>query len=342
MKNWLLRKTIFDSLGFSFLFAIILYVLLRPGEEHFLQLKENFIIFLILFIVSFLLSLLINYFNIPTWGDKIFISRIVKVDEKQSYLQKNFWKWQSLIIMAALFIIGLRVTDFSLRNIFDKDGFAGAVRIFSELLQPNFEILPRAILRMFETVFMAFLATVFAIPIAFVLSFAAAKNIMKHPLAYAAYLLLRTILNVVRSIEAFMWAIIFSVWVGIGPAAGFLALMVHSVASLAKQFSEIVEGINDGPVEAIQSCGANQLQTIWFAIVPQVLLPFISFAVYRWDINVRMATIVGFVGGGGIGKLLIAYQGQAQWKEVGCLFLVIAVVVWILDLSSAYLREALK
>lgn len=342
MKNWFLRRAIFDSVGFTFIFSVILYILFQPSEEHFLQLKENFIIFLILFVVGILLSLLMKHYKILTWGDKIFISRSFQTDNNLSSMKRNFWKWQTSVILILLFIIGLRVTDFSLKNIFDQDGFAGALRIFSELLQPNFEILPRAVLRMFETVFMAFLATAFAIPIAFILSFAAAKNIMKHPLAYVVYLALRTILNLVRSVEAFMWAIIFSVWVGIGPAAGFLALMIHSIASLAKQFSEIVEGVSDGPVEAIQSCGANQLQTIWFAIVPQVILPFISFTVYRWDINVRMATIVGFVGGGGIGKLLIAYQGQAQWKEVGCLFLVIALVVWILDLSSAYLREALK
>ena len=139
-----------------------------------------------------------------------------------------------------------------------------------------------------------------------------------------------------------MWAIIFSVWVGIGASAGMLALMIHSIASLAKQYSEIVETVSDGPIEGIQATGASQLQTIWYAIVPQVILPYISFTVYRWDINVRMATIVGFVGGGGIGKLLIAYQGQAMWEEVGCIFFVIAVVVWLLDQGSAYIREALK
>jgi phosphonate transport system permease protein len=121
-----------------------------------------------------------------------------------------------------------------------------------------------------------------------------------------------------------------------------LALMIHSVASLAKQYSEMVESAEEGPIEAIESTGANKLQTIWFAIVPQVLLPYISFTVYRWDINVRMATVIGLVGGGGIGTMLIQYQGQAMWREVGCIIFVIAVVVWALDLASAHIREALK
>jgi phosphonate transport system permease protein len=81
---------------------------------------------------------------------------------------------------------------------------------------------------------------------------------------------------------------------------------------------------------------------VWFAIVPQVVLPYISFTVYRWDINVRMATIIGLVGGGGIGTMLVQYQGQAMWPEVGTIIVVIAVVVWIMDQASAYIREALK
>jgi phosphonate transport system permease protein len=153
---------------------------------------------------------------------------------------------------------------------------------------------------------------------------------------------IRTLLNVTRSIEALVWAIIFSVWVGIGPFAGMLALMIHSIASLTKQYSEAVETVSEGPIEGVQSCGASKLQTIWFAIVPQVVLPYISFTVYRWDINVRMATIIGLVGGGGIGTMLIKYQGQAMWPEVGTIIVVIAVVVWILDQGSAYIREALK
>jgi phosphonate transport system permease protein len=121
-----------------------------------------------------------------------------------------------------------------------------------------------------------------------------------------------------------------------------LALMVHSIASLAKQYSEIIETVNEGPIEGILSTGATRLQMIWFAIVPQVILPFISFTIYRWDINIRMATIIGLVGGGGIGTLFMQYSGQAMWNEVGTIVLVIAFVVWFMDTASAYIREALK
>jgi phosphonate transport system permease protein len=121
-----------------------------------------------------------------------------------------------------------------------------------------------------------------------------------------------------------------------------LALMVHSIASLAKQYSEIVEGIEDGPVEGIESTGASRLQVIWFAVVPQVVLPYISYTVYRWDTNVRMATILGLVGGGGIGVTLMEYFGQAMWPQVGCIIFVIASVVWIMDAFSSHVRAAIK
>jgi phosphonate transport system permease protein len=156
------------------------------------------------------------------------------------------------------------------------------------------------------------------------------------------YTTLRVVMNIARSIEPLIWAIIFSVWVGIGPFAGMLALMIHTIASLTKQYSEQIECVEEGPIEGVQSTGANGLQVIWFAIVPQIVLPFISFTIFRWDINVRMATIIGLVGGGGIGTMLMNYQGQALWHEVGTLAILIIIVVWAMDAASAYLREALK
>ncbi|OYZ23983.1 MAG: phosphonate ABC transporter, permease protein PhnE [Bdellovibrio sp. 28-41-41] len=342
MKSHLAKRLIFDSICFGFIFCIALIVVVNPTDDQWLNLSWNSMVAVIAGILGMALSQILISKKIKTLGESLFEPDFKKNHSDEKPFYRQFAQWQLFVLLFLLFAAGLKSTDFSIYKILDKDGFDGAMRIFSKLLNPNFDLLPSAVMKMFETIFMAFLATAFSIPIAFVLSFAAAKNIMKHPAAFVVYLLLRTFLNVIRSVEAFMWAIIFSVWVGIGASAGMFALMVHSIASLAKQYSEIVETVSDGPIEGIQATGASQLQTIWYAIVPQVILPYVSFTVYRWDINVRMATIVGFVGGGGIGKLLIAYQGQAMWEEVGCIFFVIAVVVWLLDQGSAYIREALK
>jgi len=120
-----------------------------------------------------------------------------------------------------------------------------------------------------------------------------------------------------------------------------IALLVHSIASNAKLYSEAIESIEAGPVEAISATGANKVQIVWHAVVPQIILPFLSFTIYRWDINVRMATIIGLVGGGGIGTMLMQYQGLARWREVGLIVLMIAFVVWIMDYISAKIREAI-
>ena len=149
-------------------------------------------------------------------------------------------------------------------------------------------------------------------------------------------------MNISRSIEPLIWAILFAVWIGIGPFAGAMALMVHSVSSLVKQYSEAIEGVDEGPIEALQATGANRVATAWFAVVPQVVLPYLAFTIYRWDINVRMATIIGLVGGGGIGGLLIQEQGLAHWTQVGTIAFLIFTVVWSMDFFSARVREAIQ
>ena len=136
-----------------------------------------------------------------------------------------------------------------------------------------------------------------------------------------------------------MWALIFVTWFRLGPFPGMVALMVHSVAALGKLYSEQIESIDPGPLEAVRASGATELQTVAYAVVPQIIPPFISFTIYRWDINVRMSTIIGLVGGGGIGQMLFQYQNLGQWRTVSVAVILIVVVVMVLDTVSARIRE---
>ncbi len=336
-----IRALVFDGITLTFLFLVLTVQVVHPNEQQMLNLQFNSLLTAAYFVGSLVVSGLMTKFHIMTWGEHIFLPAYKKKQTATSWY-KTFWGWQAIITLIVTFTVGLVMTKFSIYELTDPDGLSGALRLFGGIFSPDWSILPRAVNNIIETLFMAFIATALAIPFAFVLSFLSARNVMKSPLAFTIYMLLRTFFNVVRSVEALIWAIIFSVWVGIGPFAGMLALMVHSVASLAKQYSEMVESIDEGPLEGILSTGASPFQVVWYSVVPQIILPYISFTVYRWDINVRMATIIGLVGGGGIGTLLIQYQGQAMWPQVGCIIVVIAVVVWLLDQASAYLREALK
>lgn len=342
MKSYMFRRSALDGVSFALLISVIAHLIFNPTEEQLMNLSLVSSIFVGSIFVGGFLSHRLNLAGIKTFGENLFEPAYMKAKAEAKPWYQTVWGWHLAITILILFVVGIFKTKFSIYELLDEDGFAGAQRLFKGIFSPNWDVLPAAVLNIIETIFMAFMATFLAIPFAFVLSFMSAKNIMKHPAAYAVYMFLRTAMNVMRSIEALVWAIIFSVWVGIGPFAGMLALMIHSVASLTKQYSEMVETVYEGPIEGVQSCGASKLQTIWFAIVPQVVLPYISFTVYRWDINVRMATIIGLVGGGGIGTMLIKYQGQAMWPEVGTIIVVIAAVVWIMDQASAYIREALK
>jgi len=194
--------------------------------------------------------------------------------------------------------------------------------------------------KMGETVAIALLATTFAVLIAAPLSFLAARNLMGGSLpTRLIYYGMRAFFNIVRSVEPLIFGIVFVVWVGLGSFAGMLALMVHSIAALGKLFSEVVEHIDPGPVEALTATGATRLQVIRYAVVPQVVPEFISFAVYRWDINVRMSTIIGFVGGGGIGFRLSEWIRLSAYRQVATAVIGIALVVMALDFVSAQVRR---
>lgn len=194
--------------------------------------------------------------------------------------------------------------------------------------------------KMAETIIIGMMATFFGIIFALPLSFLAARNLMsENALTMGIYSIVRSILNIVRSIEPLIWAIIAVIVVGLGPFAGIIALTVHSMAALAKLYSEAIESIDPGPIEAVQATGANWLQTIGFAVVPQIIPPFVSFTVYRWDINIRMSTVIGFVGGGGIGFLLAQWIRLLDYRSAGMAVWFIAISVMILDYVSAEIRE---
>ncbi|MCA9484987.1 MAG: phosphonate ABC transporter, permease protein PhnE, partial [Nitrospina sp.] len=190
-----------------------------------------------------------------------------------------------------------------------------------------------------ETVFLGLMATTLAVFFAAPLGFLGARNLMTGRAPRALYYAVRFVFNILRSIEPLIMAILFAVWVGIGPFAGVLALAVHSTAALGKLFSEQIESIDPGPVEAITATGAKPLQIVLYGVLPQVVPQFLALTFYRWDINVRMSTIIGFVGGGGIGFLLQQWINLLQYNKAATALWAIAAVVIALDLISARIRE---
>ncbi len=193
------------------------------------------------------------------------------------------------------------------------------------------------------TIFMAMLSTSIATVVAAPLSFLAASNITRRgPLGTAVYYITRSFFNLTRSYDPLVMASVFAFWLGFGAFAGTLALTVVTIASLGKLFSEAVEGIDPGPIEALQATGANRFQVVVHAVIPQIVPDFVSFIVYHWDINVRISTVIGFVGGGGIGYYLNQkINSMIGYHQAGTAIWAIIVVVWVLDFLSAEIRKKL-
>jgi len=178
-----------------------------------------------------------------------------------------------------------------------------------------------------------FLAVVCALPFGLL----SAKNVVP----WYIYHPMRRLMDCFRAINEMVMALLFVAAVGLGPFAGVLALWIHTTGILAKLFSEAVEAIDPRPVEGIRATGANALEEISFGIVPQVLPLWLSYALYRFESNIRGATVVGIVGAGGVGALLIDLVRGFNYKETCALLIIIIVMVSIVDTVSAQLRRLL-
>jgi phosphonate transport system permease protein len=206
-------------------------------------------------------------------------------------------------------------------------------------LQPT-QTLSLVLEKIGETVAIAFIATVLGMIFALPVSFLAARNLMwGNPVTRVVYYVMRTLLNIVRSIETLMWAIVFAVWVGLGPFGGMLALMLHTIAALGKLYSEAIESIDPGPIEALRSTGANGVQVVVYAVLPQIVPTFLSFTLYRWDINVRMSTVIGLISDAGLGFLVIQWVRLNDLRAMATAIIAIVLVITILDYVSAWVRK---
>jgi len=285
--------------------------------------------------------IIVDYIS-AKWREAI-LSDQPQREEDPKQLRAGILRWAFYGILGAIaFIYCWNLAEISLRSMLHPGpNFVQNIVDFVSIdLTPT--VLQVVVQQMLVTIFQAMLATTLGALLALPFSFLAAKNLTGRSLLSAwLYYLARGVLNILRSIEALLYVVIFVFWVGIGPFAGMLALAVTSFALIGKLFSEAIENIDDGPIEAVTATGANRLQMISYAVLPQIVPPFISYLIYQWDINVRMATIIGFAGGGGIGLTLTTFFGSLQYHKAGTVVAFIVIVVALMDFASAKLRQEL-
>jgi phosphonate transport system permease protein len=189
-----------------------------------------------------------------------------------------------------------------------------------------------------ETILISYVGTLFGAILAFVLNFFAAENTSPAPwLRFAV----RRFMEFCRTVPGIVFALIFVIAFGLGPMAGVLAIAIHSTGALGKLFSEIVENADMKPIEGLRSTGAGWMSCMRFAVLPQVSAGFAGYSLLRFEINVREASVMGFVGAGGIGQELVVAVRKFYYSDVSAILLMIVLTVFVIDIGTGWIRGRL-
>ena len=205
----------------------------------------------------------------------------------------------------------------------------------ADFFPPNFKDWKLYVSEMLVTVQIAIWGTLLAIVAAIPLGLLCASNVVS-PWVYQP---VRRLMDALRAINEMVFAMLFIVAVGLGPFAGVLALFVHTTGTLAKLFSEAVEAVDPRPIEGIRATGAHPMAEIVYGILPQVMPLWVSYSLYRFESNVRSASVVGMVGAGGIGVILYEVIRGFQYSQTCAVLIILIATVTIIDLISSYLRK---
>jgi len=268
----------------------------------------------------------------------------LKVDNKDKNFEKYLkpqWSWKTFVFIilfssALIFVVkDLEINFIKLLS----DSSKYFVDILSRMLPPDFSNLKQLIYAMFETIEIAFLGTFIAIVLSIPLGLFSAKNLAPN---YIVYLICKTIVIFFRAIPEFIIAMILVIAIGFGAMPGVLALGLHTMGFLAKFYAEDIEHINKGPIDALKSSGATKSQIISFGVIPQILPSFVANNLYILDRNVRMATMLGIVGAGGIGYELQSSFRMFEYERVSAIIILIFFTIFIIDHISSFIRSKIR
>jgi len=247
----------------------------------------------------------------------------------EKYIQPQ-WSFKTLIsIVIFVFVLIFVVRDLEInfiKLISDSSKYFGD--ILSRMLPPDFSNLRELTYAMFETIEIAFLGTFIAIALSIPLGLFSAKNLAPN---YFIYLVCKTIVIFFRAIPEFIIAMILVIAIGFGAMPGVLALGLHTMGFLAKFYAEDIEHINKGPIDALKSSGATKSQIISFGVIPQILPSFVANNLYILDRNIRMATMLGIVGAGGIGYELQSSFRMFEYERVSAIIILIFLTIFLID-----------
>jgi phosphonate transport system permease protein len=204
---------------------------------------------------------------------------------------------------------------------------------------PDFSFFPQTVIPLLETLLIAFWGTALAVVLSLPVAYLAAKNVT--PLPWITYPLGRCLIVLSRSTHEIIFALIFISALGLGPLPGILALAARSLGFMAKTTSEAIENVSPGPIEAMEAAGANRAMVFFFGVVPQIFPIFVGNVIFQLDINLRRASILGLVGGGGIGLMFAEVMQNLQYDRAGMIVVGITAMVVIGEFLSNRIRARL-
>jgi phosphonate transport system permease protein len=239
------------------------------------------------------------------------------------------------LVLAVVFGLAARVVELRPLELIRDIGNVGV--FLQGYLHPSFANVGEYAWQCVVTVCIALWGTVLALAVAVPLGLLGARNLSPHPLVY---FVARRIMDVLRAVNEFVFALMFVTAVGLGPFAGMLALGIHTGGVLGKLLSETIEGVDPGQVEGVAAVGAGRLHVIAFAVVPQVLPNFLSYVLLRFESDIRSASVIGMVGGGGIGFYLWDTIRSFKDGEAATVILLIVAMVMCIDVVAARVRRA--
>jgi phosphonate transport system permease protein len=247
------------------------------------------------------------------------------------------WFLGTLLLLILLRRIAIN-TEFDLVNLVQGLPYMGS--LVAGIINPDWNVFLTLVRYARETLEMSILGTILGAILALPISFLGARNLMANNwLTKILYFVVRFLMSVIRAVPTLFWGLLFVAAVGIGQFPGVLAITVFSSGLLAKLYSEAIEAIDWGQIEAVTATGANPWQVLIFAIVPQFFPYFVAHTLYSWEVNVHSATILGAVGAGGLGFVALEYINQFAFRKTGMVLLVTLAMTLVIDYGSAYLRS---
>lgn len=267
-------------------------------------------------------------------SDRLFGKRYIELPDKKRVYDKRSDSFLILFFVALLFVFSLQITGFNLPVLFKKLG--NMQMILTQIFQPKWSVIPAILPAIGETIMISSAGTIIGVLLALPVAIFSSYNVNSN--RYLLFLL-RVAISIIRSFPTMIIAIVLTLIFNVGSLAGTFAIAIFSFSTVTKMLIESIETLDMRAFESMQSMGATKFRSFWIACMPQILSTYVSHALYSFEINVRTASILGYVGAGGIGIIMNEKISWRDYNSLGSIILVLFILVILINTLSRAFRK---